>query len=277
QDQLPGLFDQQERWKRELDEAGFSEDASLLLDAVCSTWRAWSQGTPTFPLLPTSPAARFLLERSVSIPAKTDQDLWVSGTFTRPPDHPLSLPAASSAGVFVADMQGTMMTMRETIPAEGVRILTALLAIVVGLLWLTFRRVTDLLWVFLSLSFSLSALLGAMSLLGWTWNFYNLAAILLTVGAGLDYSIHMLLSLRNHRDPTIAREEVGQALFVCALSTVAGFGSLSWASNLGLASLGRVCALALFFNALVSIFLLPSLWSLVHLRKPSAADSAIES
>ena len=99
-----------------------------------------------------------------------------------------------------------------------------------------------------------------MAWLGIGWNFVNLGALLLALGAGLDYSIHMLYAFREHPDdPARACNTTGTALLVCALSTVVGFGSLAFASNLGLASLGLVCALAMAINALTTLFLLPPL------------------
>ncbi|MFT4638439.1 MAG: putative RND superfamily exporter protein, partial [Verrucomicrobiales bacterium] len=109
----------------------------------------------------------------------------------------------------------------------------------------------------------------AMRVLGWEWNFFSLGALLLTFGAGLDYSIHILLDRRHHGGEIAPlRQGVLRALGVCALSTIAGFASIAWASNQGLASLGRVCALALAINALVALVLLP--WFLERFQPDGA-------
>jgi len=50
--------------------------------------------------------------------------------------------------------------------------------------------------VVLCMALSAILALGWMSLAGWRWDFFNAAAILLCLGGGIDYSIHMLLALR---------------------------------------------------------------------------------
>jgi predicted RND superfamily exporter protein len=53
-------------------------------------------------------------------------------------------------------------------------------------------------------------------------------------------------------------------ILLCSVSAAAGFGSLAWAGNQGLAALGKTCALGLLIDAAVSFFLLPRAWSLIH-------------
>ena len=111
----------------------------------------------------------------------------------------------------------------------------------------------------------LACLAGAMSLLGMKWNFFNLAALLLLLGTGTDYSILLLLALkRNGGDAPAAQRELGFVICLCVSSAAAGFGTISWANNLGLASLGQTCALGLVIDALISLFLLPRAWALLH-------------
>jgi predicted RND superfamily exporter protein len=45
---------------------------------------------------------------------------------------------------------------------------------------------------------------------------------------------------------------------------VAGFGSLAFSSNLGMAGLGKVCAVGIGANMLISVFLLPAWWLLFN-------------
>jgi len=258
------LVNQRQRLLAELNRHGFSGEAAVLFLAVFDTWRDWLDRRDL--ILPREPAARFLVDRVVQ---RSEDGLWVAGHYVANEVTPLS--GVQGPGIYLADWFQTMAAMRETVPAEGARILGFLALAVLVMLAITFRSFTEIAWVILTLTLSMTALLGAMSWLDWSWNFYNLAAVLLALGAGLDYSIHLLLALRATGDPDRVRRETGQALLVCAFSTVAGFGTLSWATNLGLASLGRICALALFLNALIAIFLLPLLWSRVHQRSPTAA------
>jgi predicted RND superfamily exporter protein len=86
-------------------------------------------------------------------------------------------------------------------------------------------------------------------------------AIPLVLGVGVDFSIHMQLALRRHHgNLALARRTVGRALFLCGTTTLTGFGSNAWASNAGMASLGRVCAVGVLCVMLTGIFLLPHWW-----------------
>ena len=93
-------------------------------------------------------------------------------------------------------------------------------------------------------------------------NLLNLMGIPLILGTGVDYSIFMQLALRRyHGDMRMAHRAVGRALMLCGGTAVAGFGALTFSSNSGMASLGKVCAVGIASNMLISVFLLPSWWS----------------
>jgi lauroyl/myristoyl acyltransferase len=67
--------------------------------------------------------------------------------------------------------------------------------------------------------------------------------------------------LRRHGgDPGVVHRSVGRALMLCGGTAMAGFGSLGFSSNPGMASLGKVCAVGIGANMLISVFLLPTWW-----------------
>ena len=66
--------------------------------------------------------------------------------------------------------------------------------------------------------------------------------------------------------PTI-RRGIRKALLFCALSTAAGFGSLAMAGNMGIASLGRVCAVGILLIMVYAIYFLPVWWLFLHREK----------
>jgi uncharacterized protein len=93
-------------------------------------------------------------------------------------------------------------------------------------------------------------------------------ALPLILGTGVDYSLFMQLALRRHGGSlAAARRSVGRALWLCGGAAVAGFGSLGFSSNAGMASLGQICAVGLAGNMLISIFLLPVWWKMLAGRK----------
>src|SRR5205085_10077798 len=110
-----------------------------------------------------------------------------------------------------------------------------------------------------------------MRLANWSWNLLNLMALPLILGTGVDYSIFMQLALRRyHGDLRMAHRSVGRALLLCGATAIAGFGSLAWSSNAGMASLGQVCAIGIAGNMLISVFLLPIWWKVQHFKHQSS-------
>jgi predicted RND superfamily exporter protein len=145
------------------------------------------------------------------------------------------------------------------------RLVTPMVILVLLSLWFAFRRPTEILLGAAVLCMSGLCLLATMALTHWTWNLMNLMAVPLILGTGVDYTIFIQLALRRHGgDLAAVRHSVGRALMLCGATAVTGFGSLGMSSNPGMASLGRVCAVGIGANMLISVFLLPSWWLLIR-------------
>jgi predicted RND superfamily exporter protein len=138
------------------------------------------------------------------------------------------------------------------LPAAGV----LLLALV-----FVFRSVRD---AAISVTVLLTVLLlvnAFVSLTGSSWNFLSGMAIPLIIGTGIDYSIHLIFSLRrNNGDLAKVWNGVGKAICFCGLSTAIGFGSLLFASNETLRSMGLLCGLGVLLTTALSVTVLPGLW-----------------
>jgi lauroyl/myristoyl acyltransferase len=153
-------------------------------------------------------------------------------------------------------------------------VVTPMMALVLGSLWLTFRRLAEVLLGLGVLLLSSLCLLVTMSLAGWSWNLLNLMAVPLILGTGVDYSIFMQLALRRHGgDLAAVRRSIGRALLLCGGTAIAGFGSLAWSGNAGMASLGKVCAAGIAANMLIAVCLLPAWWSCLQGNKRSDSTS----
>lgn len=97
------------------------------------------------------------------------------------------------------------------------------------------------------------------------WNFLSSMAIPLIVGTGIDYSIHLIFALRrNHGDLNKVWNGVGKGIVFCGLSTMVGFGSLTFASNQTLQSMGLFCSVGVFLTMLLSVITVPPLWRAFH-------------
>lgn len=131
-------------------------------------------------------------------------------------------------------------------------------AVVLVSLFFTFRNWPDVALSLGVLAFSGLLLSAVMALLGWSWNLINLMALPLLLGMGVDYSIHMQLALRREGwNAAAVRAGVGRALVLAGSTTIIGFAMLGLSSNLGMASLGAVCALGLSIALFTAIVLLP--------------------
>lgn len=162
----------------------------------------------------------------------------------------------------------------EAMRRDTKQVLLPMSIVLVLLLAVAFRRFAEIALSLVTLGFSLLCLLGAMAILGWSWNLMNVMALALLLGAGVDYSIHIQLALRRyHGDVLRVRETVGRAILLCGASTAAAFGTLGFASSAGLASLGKLSAVGIGIVSLVSVFVLPVWWQTIRLRLQGQPDA----
>jgi len=135
---------------------------------------------------------------------------------------------------------------------------TAVLLLALGLV---FRSVPD---TILTASVLIVVLLvvNAISVAtGRSWNFLSGMAIPLIVGTGIDYSIHLIYSLRRSQgDLAQVWNGVGKAICFCGLSTAIGFGSLIFASNQMLQSMGLFCCAGVLLTMTFSLLVIPGIW-----------------
>lgn len=150
-------------------------------------------------------------------------------------------------------------------------LLLPMAGLMVALLALAFRSAREVACCMAALVLCSVFVIAIMAVCGIGWNFLNIAAAPLLLGMGIDYFIHVGLALkRNGRDVKEMWESTGKAVVFCAVSTAIGFGSLCWASNKALASLGAVAVTGTFACMAVALFLLPSWWP----RTAAAENSA---
>ncbi|MGA2029220.1 MAG: MMPL family transporter [Verrucomicrobiota bacterium] len=242
---------------------GFSKNALGLADNILETWKRATTTTNVF--WPTNQLCDWIFEKI----AARDTGQFFAAAFL--------YPAASASENSFAQLESKLPRdqvwlsswelLGGTVLAEVKRNLWKLLLPMLGLillsLWLAFRRPAE---IFLSLAILLLSgfcLLTVMRISGWSWNLLNLMALPLMLGTGVDYSIFMQLALRRSGgDLQVAHRSVGRALMLCGGTAIAGFGSLGFSSNAGMASLGRVCAVGIGGNMLFSVFLLPVWWKI---------------
>jgi predicted RND superfamily exporter protein len=138
----------------------------------------------------------------------------------------------------------------------GLALLTVLIVV--------FRRWRDVVLAIASLALALFTTLAVLRILNRPLNMANIAAFPLIAGIGIDYSLHMLIALREERNIEAVQHLIGKALVICALSSCIGFASLLTAGNRGVFDLGAACCVGLIVSTVIALGLLPFWWRWLH-------------
>lgn len=257
---LANLAESRDRLLREADEAGFAEQGLALgravLDAI--TRQAEEPGL----VFPQSPAARevmslFLTRKdggggyllgSVEPAAGVDPAGAEYGKFR----------ALAGDGIWLSGWDLFKPAIAKLVRDDMFQMLVPMFILLVGMMAAIFRRLGDVALALFAMVVSTLLLLAIMSMTGLKWNFVNLMATPLLLGTGIDYAIHVTLSLRRTGgDFKDLWQGTGKALLFCGASNVIGFGSLVFSSSDALVSLGTVAVIGILLSMGISIFLLP--------------------
>jgi predicted RND superfamily exporter protein len=244
---------------------GFAERSLVLTEGILNTWQVASQSPGLF--WPTNPMSQWIFAK---IAARTSTNYFTIGMLTPNPTNTSRTLSAQLTriqaelpknGVWISGWELLGSSIFGRVKANMWKVLVPMVCLVGLSLLFAFRRPLEILLSLAVLGLSGLCLLSVMRLAGWSWNLLNLMALPLVLGTGVDYSIFMQLALRRHQgDLRAAYGSVGRALLLCGATAIAGFGSLAWSSNAGMASLGQVCAVGIGSNMLIAIFLLPIWW-----------------
>ena len=130
------------------------------------------------------------------------------------------------------------------------------------LLWAIYRRFSHMAIVIAPLM--LAALLtGAMNvLLDNPFNFANVIALPLLLGMGIDSSILIMhrLHFNKNEDENLLHSSTTRGIIFSSITTLCSFSSLSFTHHQGMASMGLLLSIGLFFTVICSLIVLPA-WS----------------
>ncbi len=144
---------------------------------------------------------------------------------------------------------------------------SAIVAIAV-LLWLLWRRLSDMLLVVAPLALATLLTTATAGLFDVPFNFANIVVIPLLLGIGVDSGIHLVHRHRvtieriGHADlpeRELLETSTAQAVFFSALTTMASFGTMAFASHVGFATLGQLLLVGVAFTLLSNLVVLPAL------------------
>lgn len=147
----------------------------------------------------------------------------------------------------------------------------ALLAFVAGnilvffVILLDFRNLKMALLSIIPLGVGLVWMLGTLALLGEKLNMMNIFVTTLILGIGSDYGIHFVHRYMEDggKDMNRVIQEIGVPIVIAALTTVAGFGSMSLSSYPGLRSMGYVSLLGTVYCLVATLTVLVAILTLV--------------
>jgi len=131
--------------------------------------------------------------------------------------------------------------------------------IVIGfLLWLTLRRITDVLLTLVPLLVAGAMTLEICVLIGMPLNFANIVALPLLLGVGVAFKIYYVTAWRSGRT-NLLQSSLTRAIFFSAMTTATAFGSLWLSSHPGTASMGKLLALSLVMTLAAVLLFQPAL------------------
>lgn len=257
---LAALAMDRERLLLEADAAGFTDEGLALgrgvLDAIAS-----QTGTEAL-VYPQSEAALEVMRLFLSRNAEGGGTLLgtvvpSAGVEPAGADYE-KFRALTGDGIWLSGWDLFKPAISKLVREDMTRMLVPMFILLVGMMIAIFRRAADVGLALFAMGVSTLLLLAIMSLAGLKWNFVNLMATPLLLGTGIDYAIHVTLSLRrtggNFKE---LWQGTGKALLFCGASNVIGFGSLVFSSSDALVSLGTVAVIGILLSMGTSIFLLP--------------------
>ena len=133
--------------------------------------------------------------------------------------------------------------------------------IVCLLIWLEFRAIRSTALAVLPTICGIIWGLGALGWAGVVLDLFSVFAILMFLGIGVDYGIHLLHPTLGPHGTSMrdALALVGPAMLLAGATTVVGFGTLIWSSYGPLRSLGLTSVATISAGLLCSVLVLPAL------------------
>jgi uncharacterized protein len=131
--------------------------------------------------------------------------------------------------------------------------------VVIGLLlWVTLRRITDVLLTLVPLLVAGAVTLEICVLIGLPLNFANIVALPLLLGIGVAFKIYYVTAWRSGRT-NLLQTSLTRAIFFSALTTATAFGSLWLSSHPGTSSMGKLLTLSLLTTLAAVLLFQPAL------------------
>ncbi len=154
------------------------------------------------------------------------------------------------------------------------RLLPFVLAIVIIILWLSFRSLSGVLLPLITVLISVIWAIGVLSLFGKALSMVSVALPVLLVSVGSAYAIHIVARYYEELEEDYNIEEavsntikkVGIAVLIAGVTTMVGFGSLLFSELVIIKDFALGTAFGVGVALLISVLFLPAIY--LHLPRP---------
>jgi hopanoid biosynthesis associated RND transporter like protein HpnN len=126
------------------------------------------------------------------------------------------------------------------------------------LLALVLRNIRDVAAVLAPLLLAGLFTLATSAAAGIALNFANIVTLPLLLGIGVAFDIYFVMRWRGG-EPHLLRSPTARAVVFSALTTGTAFGSLALSKSPGMADMGKLLSIGLFFTLVCTLFVLPAL------------------
>ncbi len=146
-------------------------------------------------------------------------------------------------------------------------LIPAAVIVVIIILYLAFRRLSDTILPFIVLSMGSLWMVGTMGLLGISFSVIYVALVPVILGVGIDYTIHVLNRFYEERGKGLSVDKsaiksirtVGVAVALSAVTTIIGFASFGVSDLPPIKNFGILAGTGVFYIFALSTTMLPSI------------------
>jgi hypothetical protein len=165
-------------------------------------------------------------------------------------------------------------SMKEVVDAFKKAITIALITIAL-LLYAIRRNITDTLLVMTPLILAGLFTMASTVITNTAINYANIIALPLLLGLGVDNGIHMVEKLHHSlsEEQNIYQSSTARAMFYGALTTASSFAGLAFSPHQGIASMGLIITMGIFWIMVCTFIVLPALSKLILKDKIRAWDA----
>jgi len=159
------------------------------------------------------------------------------------------------------DVTGMPVTIQEsakTVIGAFVTAGTIAVVAIALLLLAVLRRVEDVALVLGPLLLACLMTLATSVLLGMPLNYANIIALPLLIGVGVSFDVYFVMRWRAGASDLL-QSSTARAILFSALTTGTAFGSLALSKSPGMADMGKLLSLGVFYTLVCTLFVLPAL------------------